>query len=108
MPFKPGQSGNPAGKLPGTKNKSYLNTDHWLKYADEDIQTFEVGDPKRATIWKWAAELIMSKVQVLPATPGESASNAQNAFGLMNGLAPIVPPVEPQPSANGGHPANGS
>lgn len=104
--FKPGEGGRPFG----AKNKNYANASFWLGLAKDEVE--KMDDPeKRLTTIKWATELCMSKVGTLPATPGESVSNAEGAFNLMNNIAPINPPLKPNPhlpNANGGTPVNGA
>jgi hypothetical protein len=82
MPFKKGNSGNPSGRPEGSKNKSYLDPSHWLQRADEEVQK-STNPAKRMEIVKWATELIMQKVPVLPATPGDSVGNAVAAQALI-------------------------
>lgn len=48
-----------------------------------------------------ALELLMPKVAVLPATPGDSVSNALEAFHALNALAPLNTPLISNPDANG-------
>lgn len=106
--FEPGNPGGP-GRPEGSKNKSYLDASHWLQRADEEVLKQEDPEKRLATI-KWATELIMGKVQVLPGTPGDSVSNAATAYSLLNNLAPEPLPSPPPPSAvngNGGQ-ANGA
>ena len=50
MQFHKGQSGNPAGKLPGTRNRRTLLAEQWLNAQTETIleklgQLVEKGDP---------------------------------------------------------------
>ncbi len=97
--FKKGGKPGP-GRPQGSKTKSYLNASLWLQMAYDDIQDMEPKD--RLHVIQWAVEQILAKVQVLPATPGDSVSNGLAAFQLMNGLSAINPPLDPNPSANGG------
>lgn len=105
--FKPGQSGNPAGRPEGSKNKNYANASHWLQRADEELNKTE--DPEKRASWiKWATELCMAKVQALPGSPDDSVNNAAKAFEAMNQLAPINPPLEPNPHIKNGVPNGAS
>ena len=108
MAFKKGQSGNPAGRPEGSKNKSFLSANIWLELIWADVQAMKPIE--RQPILKWAVEQILQKVQVLPATPGDSASNGMAAFHLMNGLAPVrgVNALPTDPGPNGGPHANGA
>lgn len=92
------------GRPPGCKNKNFLNASIWLELLWDDVQGMTAAE--RQPILKWATEQILAKVQVLPATPGDSVSNGLAAYQLMNGLAPNNPPLDP--SANGGPHTNGS
>ena len=96
--FKKGQGGRP----PGVKNKNYADVSHWLQRADIELDTL-IKDPKErmATI-KWATELIMGKIPVLPATPGDSLSNAIAAQTLVKALESDTADTEPAPAPRGG------
>ena len=69
--FKKGQGGRPKG----IKNKNYADVSHWLQRANQEIDLQKDPDKRMKTI-TWATELIMGKIPVLPATPGDSLSNA--------------------------------
>ncbi len=77
--FKKGEGGRPVG----AKNKNYLDASHWLGLAHEEVHK-EADGEKRMSIVKWATELIMAKVPALPATPGDSVSNAAVAQTIIN------------------------
>ena len=94
MPFKKGQSGNPAGKLPGTKNKNYLNVNMWLELIWERLPKMTF-DQQVANSWR-AVDALLPKVPSLPATPGDSAANAAKVFETMNGYIPPPTPLESQ------------
>jgi hypothetical protein len=81
------QKGNKLGKgrPEGSKNKSFLDVSHWLSRADAEVE-LEQDPEKRISIIKWATELIMPKVQSLPATPGDSLSNALESQALIKAL----------------------
>jgi hypothetical protein len=85
MPFKKGQSGNPKGRVEGSKNKNYLDASHWLGLAHKEVE-IEKDPPTRVKIITWATELIMQKVPALPATPGDSLSNALESQILIKAL----------------------
>lgn len=79
--FKKGEGGRPKG----VKNKNFADVSHWLQRADIELNAEK--DPKeRMTTIKWATELIMGKIPVLPATPGDSLSNAIAAQTLVKAL----------------------
>jgi hypothetical protein len=82
----------------GSKNKSYLDANHWLQRADEELVKEENAE-KRAGLIRWAAELIMSKVPALPATPGDSLSNALESHALIKALEHDA--ANPAPVAEG-------
>ena len=92
--FKKGESGNPKGRPLGSKNKSYADISHWLQRADQEID-LQKDPEKRMTTIKWATELIMGKIPVLPATPGDSLSNAIAAQTLVKALESDTADSEP-------------
>lgn len=94
--FKKGQSGNPAGRKLGTKNKNCMNAVFWFNMLDDCLKCF--SEKERTPHVFRALELLMPKVPALPATPTESASNASKAWETLNGLAPAEKPVESNPS----------
>jgi len=73
------------GRPQGSKNKSYADISHWLERADREIDLQDDPEKRMNTI-KWATQLIMSKIPVLPATPGDSLSNAIAAQTLVKAL----------------------
>lgn len=98
--FKKGEGGRPKG----AKNRNAMRPVHWWNWFEDAVKDM---DEKRLPYIKWAIEQMMPKVPVIPATMEDSAQNGAKAWELMNGIAPVMPPVESNPSANGGH-ANGN
>lgn len=90
------------GRPEGSKNKNYADISHWLHRADIELDTL-ITDPKErmATI-KWATELIMGKIPVLPATPGDSLSNAIAAQTLVKALESDTTDPDTAPAPRGG------
>lgn len=73
------------GRPLGSKNKNYLDASLWLGLALQEVEKEEEPE-KRMKVITWATELIMAKVPVLPATPGDSVSNAIAAQNLVKAL----------------------
>ncbi len=93
--FKKGEGGRPKG----AKNKSYLDASLWLSLAFDEVRQEE--DPKeRKEIIRWATELIMQKVPVLPATPGDSLTNALESHALIKALERDAVDAEPIPAGD--------
>lgn len=82
------------GRPEGSKNKNYADVSHWLHRADLEVD-LEKDPEKRKVIITWATELIMGKIPVLPATPGDSLSNAIAAQTLVKALESDTPDPEP-------------
>lgn len=95
--FKKGEGGRPKG----VKNKNYADVSHWLQRADLEVASEK--DPKiRMDTIKWATELVMGKIPVLPATPGDSVSNAVAAQALVKALESDAPDSDAVTAARGG------
>lgn len=99
MPFKPGESGNPAGRPEGTKNKNAMRPVLWWNWFEEEVQQIpSVGD--RINQIRWAIEQMMPKVPSLPASPDDSVNNVR---ALLNDIEPATPSVP-----DGAEPLNGN
>lgn len=86
------------GRPEGSKNKSFLDASLWLGLAWAEVEKEE--DPKeRKAIITWATELIMAKVPQLPATPGDSLSNALESQALIKALEHDATNAEPNPTS---------
>lgn len=76
MPFEKGQSGNPAGKKPGTLNKATVNNlklNTWMDRLAEDVQL--LPDAKeRIQVSMQIIDRILAKSGI-PSTPEESVDN---------------------------------
>jgi hypothetical protein len=89
--FVKGQSGNPGGKPKGTKNKAYLSLKFWFEMIAENSQKFTAE--RKVEIAFQAANMLLPKIQSLPAEPGDSLENARRTQDLLNALenAPRTP-----------------
>lgn len=92
--FKKGEGGRPKG----AKNKNYLDASFWLGLAAAEVEK-EKDETKRMPVIKWATELIMQKVPILPATPGDSLSNALESQALIKALEKDAANAEPNPAS---------
>lgn len=77
MPFKKGDKAGP-GRPQGCKNKSYLNLNVWFELIHDTLA--DLTPEKKLEYGFKAAEMLLNKVPVLPGTPGESKSNADQAL----------------------------
>lgn len=104
--FQPGQSGNPAGRPEGSKNKNFATLTHWFELLNNELT--DMPKEKRLELIERAIDKLLPKVQSIQQSPMDSLGNATAAFSLMNNIAPINPPLEPNPHINGGNGTNGS
>ena len=73
------------GGLKNNKGAVVIPAGKALKQTDLELE--KMADQKeRVSTIKWATELIMGKIPVLPATPGDSLSNAIAAQTLVKAL----------------------
>jgi hypothetical protein len=104
--FQPGHPPHPkSGRPRGSKNKDTLRLDFWLTRIAEDVDLVDDAE-KRLTYAFKLAEMILAKVQTLPATYADSVDNArQQALEALSSLespnlttdAPATPVPATQP-----------
>ena len=87
------------GRPQGSKNKNYADVSHWLQRADAEVEK-EEDAPTRVKIITWATELIMQKVPALPATPGDSLSNALESHAIIKALERDAAESIPNPAGD--------
>lgn len=92
--FVKGQSGNPAGRQKGTKNRNFMSCQYWFRMVNDN--SLRLSPEKKIDIAFQALALLMPKVQALPLEPGDSVGNAQRAIDLIRELEakPELGPVE--------------
>lgn len=83
MPFQPGQSGNPAGRPAGSKNRQWADIGYWFKYIQDNIDALPADEKIR--IAKWAMEILIGKIKDIE-TPADSAENAKATLELLKTL----------------------
>jgi len=110
MPFKKGAKPGP-GRPEGSKNKNYLNLNIWFEMIHDNLLEMPVEQKLQYSFR--AAELLLTKVQVLPGTPGDSKTNADQALAELKaaeeyGINRDAGSTGTQPGSNGVDVAGGS
>lgn len=82
------------GRKKGTRNKYYLDPNVWMGKFEEMVN--EQDPVKRMESIKFALNLMFSKMQVLPRTPGDSVDNANEAFEELKRLEAPKTSQEPE------------
>jgi hypothetical protein len=111
MPFQKGFAKAGPGRPQGSKNKNYMNPVYWFNLIQEESE--DMSSDKKVEIAFKALDLLMPKVQNLPASPDESVSNADRVFDELKaaeeyGLNRNAGSASTQPGSNGADVETGS
>ena len=87
MRFKPGQSGNPAGRPPGSRNKRTIATEKLLgpngeQFAQLVLKLAEMGHPMAMRMWMDAV-LRRARHPAFPLPPMRTAKDRLDAMNLL-------------------------
>ncbi len=87
MRFKPGQSGNPAGRPPGSRNKRTIATEKLLgpngeQFAQLVLKLAEMGHPVATRMWMDAV-LRRARHPAFPLPPMRTAKDRLDAMNLL-------------------------
>lgn len=74
--FKKGQSGNPKGKKPGTKDKKWATLQYWYERLEETLSKEKMPIAVRAQIEYNMIVVILGRKPLPPDSPEESVKNA--------------------------------
>lgn len=105
MKFQKGNPGGP-GRPEGSKTKNCMNPVFWFNMLDDCLKVFD--EKERMPHVFHALELLMPKVPILPASPGDSASNAIRTLELLNISATAKSPLESNPRPLPNDPTSGN
>lgn len=95
--FKPGQSGNPAGRPLGSKNKQYLTLEFWFEYIHDSAN--KLSESQKVAVGLQCLDKLLAKMPTIPQTPEDSLKNATAKFDLIKQLENnAVPPSGGEPT----------
>ncbi len=86
-------TGRPKGSL-NKDRKNYLDAQLWFQKALEELEKLEKPELRVQMILATMAQL-MTKIQTLPVSPGDSLSNANDAWKMLKAMeSDPQPPVK--------------
>ena len=78
--FKPGESGNPAGRPVGAKDKKWATLQFWFERIIESLKDESLKPAERLNAELRIAELILARKKLPAEDPDESKRNADETF----------------------------
>ena len=81
MTFQPGQSGNPAGRPPGSKNKDWASLRFWYEKLEEVWDDLPKNERARLSVELF--KVILTKRNLPADSPEDSKKNAEDAAKVL-------------------------
>jgi uncharacterized protein YbdZ (MbtH family) len=105
--WKPGQSGNPAGRPPGSKDKKWASLDYWFSLVENEWADIKPETRVKVAIEAWKALIARKQFSL---TPEESVANTEASMRMLamlqdvsrGGDARISPAGDPPRVGDGG------
>ena len=84
------------GRIKGQTNKNYMSCQFWYGMVAENAEN--LGSEKKISIAFQVLNLLMPKVSNLPAEPGDSVQNVQQALDMIKKMEGAIETNTPPPS----------